>query len=137
MSEMNGFNHTPGVVPRPHSRRVVITAAARGRLQKIVEAVKSGSLKTIRDVACELNLSTSHVQHLFKIQTGSCLGRSLTEERLRRAAALLVESDLSVKEIAYLVGYKHPSSFIRAFDRFFGQAPSCYRQALDSIAQQR
>jgi two-component system response regulator YesN len=90
--------------------------------------VKSGSLKTIRDLACEVNLSISHLQHLFKAQTGSCLGRSLTEERLHKAAALLLETNLSVKEISYVVGYKHPSSFIRAFERFFGQAPTYYRQ---------
>jgi two-component system, response regulator YesN len=59
----------------------------------------------------------------------------LTEERLRKAAALLLEGNLSVKEIAYVVGYKHPSSFIRAFDRFFGQAPNRYRQTMNEIAK--
>lgn len=103
------------------------------RVRKILATVKSGSPKTIRDLASEVNLSTSHLQHIFKAQTGSCLGRSLTEERLRRAAVLLLESNLSVKEIAYLVGYKHPSSFIRAFERLFGRAPSSYRQAMDGI----
>ena len=101
------------------------------RSQRILKTVKTGSLNTIRELASEFKLSASHLQHLFKAETGSCLGRSLTEERLRRAAALLLTSDGSVKEIAYTVGYKHPSSFIRAFTRYFGRAPSDYRQAAE------
>src|SRR5215471_7536242 len=130
MSEMNGVNRPPreDPPPRPDTSRFIITTAPKKRLQKLLDTVSAGSPKTIRDLACEFNMSASHIQHLFKAQTGSCLGRTLTEERLRKAAALLMEGDLSVKEIAYIVGYKHPSSFIRAFDRLFGQAPSRYRQ---------
>ena len=113
------------------SRRVTPSAAGPDeRFQRILNTVRTGSLSTIRDLAREFKLSNSHLQHLFKAETGFCLGRSLTEEKLRRAAALLLRSDWSVKEIAYIVGYKHPSSFIRAFDRYFGQAPSCYRQKM-------
>jgi transcriptional regulator GlxA family with amidase domain len=103
---------------------------SKARSQKIIETVKSGSHRSIRDVALRFNLSESHLQHLFRAHTGSSLGRSLTEERLRRAADLLKQSDLSIKEIAYLTGYKHPSSFIRAFDRFFQRSPSSYRQEM-------
>jgi AraC-like DNA-binding protein len=128
MSEMNGFNDPPRATLRLESSRVPSNTDPGERFQNLLEAVKSGSPKKIRDLARDFNLSASHLQHLFKQQTGSCLGRSLTEEKLHRAAALLLESNLSVKEIAYIAGYKHPSSFIRAFDRVFGQAPSCYRQ---------
>jgi transcriptional regulator GlxA family with amidase domain len=100
------------------------------RLGKLLEIIKSGSLFTIRDVALEFNLSPSHLQHLFKAQTGSRLGLCLAEHRLRRAAHLLVQSDMSVKEVAYAVGYKHPSSFVRAFERFFQRAPHNYRQEM-------
>jgi AraC-like DNA-binding protein len=134
MSEMNGVNRPPRVIfPRLDPSRDIITAAPKERLQKLLDTVNSGSSKTIRDLACEFNMSTSHIQHLFKAQTGSCLGRTLTGERLRKAATLLLEGNLSVKEIAYIVGYKHPSSFIRAFERSFGQAPSRYRQAMNEI----
>jgi AraC-like DNA-binding protein len=136
MSEMNGVNPPPREdSPRPDTSRFTFTADPKERLQKLLDTVNSGSAKTIRDLACEFRMSASHIQHLFKAETGSCLGRTLTEERLRKAAALLMEGKLSVKEIAYIVGYKHPSSFIRAFDRLFGQAPSRYRQAMNEIAQ--
>jgi AraC-like DNA-binding protein len=106
------------------------TEDQQARVEKILDAVRGASLCTIRDLAVQFGLSASYLQHLFKARTGSRLGRSLTEERLRRAALLLSNSEMSVKEIAYTVGYKHPSSFIRAFDRHFQQPPSCYRQEM-------
>lgn len=50
-----------------------------------------------------------------------------TEQRLHNAARLLLESDMSVKEVAYAAGYEHPSSFIRAFRHRFSQTPRSYR----------
>jgi AraC-like DNA-binding protein len=38
---------------------------------------------------------------------------------------------MSVKEIAFAVGYEHTSSFIRAFERRFGIAPRTYRTQAD------
>ena len=93
--------------------------------------VESGPALTIRDLAIEINLSPSHLQRLFKHQTGVSMGEWLTEQRLQRAAHLLAKSYLSVKEIAHTVGYEHPSSFIRAFERRFTQAPARYRKQTD------
>jgi transcriptional regulator GlxA family with amidase domain len=52
----------------------------------------------------------------------------LTEQRLLRAAHLLQHSYLSVKEITHTVGYEHMSSFTRAFERRFRDAPTLYRK---------
>ncbi len=109
----------------------LIPAVQDRRLREIVQIVESGSSCTIHDLALEFNLSPSHLQHLFKQQTGVGLGHWLTEQRLERAAHLLVHSTMSVKEIGYAVGYEHPSSFIRAFERRFTRAPRYYRQQSD------
>jgi AraC-like DNA-binding protein len=41
---------------------------------------------------------------------------------------LLSAADVVIKEVAYTVGYSHPSSFVRAFRRRFGKSPTEYRQ---------
>ncbi len=111
------------------ARQGTVTCAVQdGRLRKIVQMVASGSPCRIHDLALEFNLSPSHLQHLFKQQTGVGLGHWLTHQRLERAAHLLVHSNMSVKEIGYAVGYEHPSSFIRAFERRFTRAPRYYRE---------
>jgi len=98
--------------------------------RKILATVETGSFSSIHDLSIEFQLSASYLQHLFKARTGSRLGRRLAELRLRRAAFLLIESNSSIKEIAHAAGYRHPSSFIRAFERFFQQSPSDYRQEM-------
>lgn len=111
--------------------RPLTHAMLEGRVRKILRMVESGTAFTIRDLAFEFNLSPSYLQRLFKHQTGVCMGEWINEQRLQRAAHLLANSYLSVKEIAHNVGYEHASSFIRAFERRFTQAPARYRKQPD------
>lgn len=120
--DLSGFSAAPSQPATP------VVAVQERRVRKILQTIEAESPRNIFDLAQEFNLSPSHLQHVFKQQTGTCLGHVLTEQRLQRAAQLLVESNLSVKEIAHLSGYEHTSSFIRAFERRFLQAPRRYRQ---------
>ena len=96
--------------------------ALERRVLKVVEMVESGGTFAIRELAAEFRLSPSYLQRLFKHETGICMGEWLSQQRLRRAAYLLSNSYLSIKEITHAVGYEHTSSFIRAFERRFLQA---------------
>lgn len=98
------------------------------RVVKILEMVETGNTFAIRDLAAELRLSPAYLQRLFKNETGVCMGEWLSEQRLQRAAYLLSSSYLSIKEITHAIGYEHTSSFIRAFERRFLQAPARYRK---------
>jgi transcriptional regulator GlxA family with amidase domain len=109
----------------------MLNDAAQGEhLQKILQRAESGSPCTMRELAREFDLSPSRLQHLFKERTGARLGHWLTERRLQRAAHLLTTSRMSVKEVAYAVGYRHSSSFVRAFERHFRQAPGRFQQEM-------
>lgn len=98
------------------------------RLRKLLRWMESNPRGNIRDWALAFNLSNSHLQRLFKRATGMGFKRALTEKRLLRAASLLSETNLSVKEVAHAVGYEHTSSFSRAFERHFEEAPRHYRR---------
>jgi AraC-like DNA-binding protein len=102
------------------------------RVLKVVEMVEGGGIFAIRKLAAELRLSPSYLQRLFKHETGIRMGEWLSEQRLQRAAYLLSNSYLSIKEITHAVGYEHTSSFIRAFERRFLQAPARYRKQNDN-----
>jgi len=105
--------------------------ALERRVLKVVEMVESGGTFAIRELAAELRLSPSYLQRLFKQETGICMGEWLSEQRLQRAAYLLSNSYLSIKEITHAIGYEHTSSFIRAFERRYLQAPARYRKQID------
>jgi AraC-like DNA-binding protein len=98
------------------------------RVLKVLEMVEAGATFAIRDLAAQFRLSPTYLQRLFKNETGICMGEWLSEQRLQRAAYLLSNSYLSVKEITHAIGYEHTSSFIRAFERRFRQAPARYRK---------
>ena len=51
-----------------------------------------------------------------------------TRVRLSRARGLLIESGMSVKEIAATVGYGRQHEFTRAFRRVTGVSPTDFRR---------
>jgi AraC family transcriptional regulator len=104
------------------------------RLRQVVEMIESEPACSIRDLALKVSLSPAHLQRLFKQQTGTQLGSLVVERRLQKAAKLLTISNLSIKEIAHMVGYRHHSSFVRAFQRRFARAPKHFRREPDAAS---
>lgn len=103
------------------------------RVRQVVELIESEPSCSIRDLAQKVALSPAHLQRVFKQSTGIQLGSLVAEKRLLKAAELLVVSNMSIKEIAHAVGYRHHSSFVRAFQRRFARAPKHYRCQDDAI----
>src|SRR5712692_4795755 len=97
------------------------------RIIKALE-IMGVSSKPAADVARSVNLSTSWFEHLFKAQVGLSLRQHMMGQRLQKAARLLEEREMPVKELSYCVGYHQPSSFVRAFRKQFGETPQIYRR---------
>src|SRR5262249_23982648 len=98
------------------------------RLRRILQMIESGPPQSVRELARAVSLSPAHLQRLFKQETGVHIRDLLAANRLCTAARLLSTTDMEIKEIAYQVGYNHHSSFVRAFQRRFGQSPKNYRR---------
>jgi LacI family transcriptional regulator len=60
----------------------------------------------------------------------STVARELAHARMRRARDLLMTTSLSVKEIAYLVGFSEPRMLSLVFKRETGETPSDFRSRL-------
>lgn len=119
--ESSGRDKTPTKAQMPQVRNE--------RVRRVLEMIESQQGQSVQYLARLAGASPDHLQRLFKQETGGRhLGELLSERRLRRAAELLFNSDMSIKEIAYAVGYKHHSSFVRAFERQFGETPREYRR---------
>ncbi len=97
------------------------------RLSRLLALIEADPLGDVHQWAQQVNLSTPHLQRLFKQATGVSLTQVLTTARLTRAATLLRTSSLSIKEVASAAGYQHTSSFTRAFERYFHTGPRRYR----------
>ena len=81
----------------------------------------------LRDLARAVNLSTSRLRHLFKEHIGQTLFQYLLLTRMQQAKVLLETTPLRVKEVMTRVGISDDSHFTRDFKRFYGLAPSKYR----------
>jgi AraC-like DNA-binding protein len=80
-------------------------------------AVKLGEL---------LGMSRSSLARAVKAFTGFSTNEFIRYVRLRRAAVLLTEKDLAIKEIVFLVGLKDIKYFRAVFQKHFGMNPSMY-----------
>ena len=78
-------------------------------------------------LAARGELSKSHFTALFKRYVGSTPIDYFIRMRLRRACRLLEDTQMSVKAIAYTLGYDDPFYFSRIFKSFNQIAPSQYR----------
>lgn len=74
-----------------------------------------------------LNLSRSQTYRKLKATTNLSTSEFINGVRLRKAVELLKETNLSVKEISYRVGFSDPTYFTRMFSKIHGQSPAKYR----------
>ena len=62
--------------------------------------------------------------------TGQSTGEFIRGIRLKKAAQLLTEEDISIAEVMYSVGIQTQSYFARAFKEEFGKTPSQFLKDL-------
>jgi transcriptional regulator GlxA family with amidase domain len=98
------------------------------RLSQVLEAIEQNPTVDVTTLARLVNLSPSRLQHLFREHLGMAIRDVVAEHKLRKAALLVVSTDMRIKEITFKVGYEHSSSFVRAFRKRFLTAPQTYRR---------
>jgi transcriptional regulator GlxA family with amidase domain len=79
-------------------------------------------------LASSVNLSRAHFIRSFRDTFGETPHRYLQRRRIERAMALLRETDLSVTEICFDVGFASLGTFSRTFGEVLGESPSEYRR---------
>ena len=78
---------------------------------------------TTNDIATFMQVSERTLTNLFKERSGYTLLEYLTLHRMKKAALLLKEKELSIYEVASLVGYKDYRYFSKIFKSSFSMTP--------------
>jgi len=65
----------------------------------------------------------------FSEFTGRTISQEISRMRIERAKRLMMESDLSFKELSAELGYRNSDHFYKSFLRAEGQTPSSFRKA--------
>ena len=84
---------------------------------------------TIRELSEEYDIPQTELKNSFKEMYGDSIYSYLKRCRMNTAASLLIKNpDLSVSEIAHLVGYETTGKFAAAFRQIIGTTPLDYRK---------
>jgi AraC family transcriptional regulator, regulatory protein of adaptative response / methylphosphotriester-DNA alkyltransferase methyltransferase len=92
----------------------------------IVEEEFSSDL-SLDDIARRVASSRRQLQRAYAEIGNTTFREHLTRVRMDRAAGMLGDRGLTVREVARRVGYRQPAQFAKAFRRHLGVAPSDYR----------
>jgi len=74
------------------------------------------------------NLSKSHFRRVFKSITGETIGNYIQRLRLEHIAHLLLNTQMTLDEIARNTNYQTKASLAKAFRKHFGMSTSQYKQ---------
>lgn len=89
----------------------------------------------IADIAAQVFWSSQHLMRTFKNATGLSVLEYITNERLRLAEKLLVDTNLPINRVADSVGYGNYSYFTRLFKRSAGLTPQAFREVHGNSAK--
>jgi len=112
-----------------------VPALLATRVDELVRADLS-SPPSLEAIAGQLSMSVRHLTRRYRLLTGMTIHARLEAFRLERAAHLLLTTNLSVADIARMVGLTCASYFTRRFRQRFDMPPCTYRYKAQSVNQQ-
>ena len=82
---------------------------------------------TLSDVAC---VSKAYLTRLFQKHFNTTPLQYINQKKVEKAQLLLITDNMTVKEIAYSLGFNDHSYFIRFFKKVTGLTPNQYRDEM-------
>lgn len=105
--------------------RVDVVGLAQGFIQEHYSEDLS-----LEDIAGAAFVSPNYLCYIFKLKTGITPMRYLTTYRMKRARALLENTDARISEVMLECGYSSPSYFSSVFKTEYGYTPKAYREQM-------
>lgn len=84
-------------------------------------------MRSANDFARQLSVHVNHLNRTIKEVTGKTTSEHISERITKEAHALLNHTDMTVAEIAFGLGFEHPSYFNNFFKKNSGVSPGSIR----------
>ncbi len=88
---------------------------------------QTDGIPSVAFFAKSLNLSPNYFGDLIKKETGQTAKDYIQNKTIELAKKILFETDKTINEIAFELGFKYPQHFTRLFKQQVGQTPKEYR----------
>ena len=111
----------PKTIPEIH------VARARQFIAENYERIGSSG-----EIARHIGVSEDYLRHIILEQGGPSLTRSLNQTRIERVKELLIQSQLPIKQIAAMTGFKTERYLSTRFKQFSGSSPGSFRRKAES-----
>ncbi len=97
-------------------------------LEYIQQHINEPDLLKAENLAGTFHLAPGYIGNYFKRHYQETLQHYIAGNRLKTVENLLTSSRMTVKEIAYRMGYSDSSHLVRSFRKAYGVSPLKYRQ---------
>ncbi|MHB9879400.1 helix-turn-helix transcriptional regulator [Pacificimonas sp. ICDLI1SI03] len=119
-------HHFASLRERDGQHSGVLAAWQISRIEKRLEQESRG-FPDIEELAKLCGIGRRHLMRAYKATTGATVMERVERSMFERATHMLEEGDVSIKELAALLGFARQGSFSTAFRRRFGMTPSEWR----------
>jgi len=126
---------------RFYKRQFITRNAAHSDLLQKLEAIleahfneaetSAKSVPTVHQLADHLNISPSYLSDMLRVATGLNAQQHIHEKLVAKAKEMLSTTQLSVSEVAYVLGFEHPQSFSKLFRKKVLQSPLEFRRTFN------
>jgi transcriptional regulator GlxA family with amidase domain len=99
------------------------------RIELVITLVETEPARelSVGELCDRLNVSPSHLQHLFKRDVHMSLRQFILHVRLRAAARMIDTTRERIRQISFAAGFRDISNVNHAFKRQYGVSPRAYR----------
>jgi AraC-like DNA-binding protein len=113
------------------NRSSQIVKSFKQLLEKHYRDLSSGKAETtfrVQDYASAQNLNPNYLSNVIKTKTGKPIAVWIADKTITEAKSLLQNSDLSIKEITYKLGFSETAHFSNFFKKHTHISPIQYRK---------
>ncbi len=110
-------------------KQLAIADTFTGRVQQLIGPLLHGHTPSLEETASQLGLPDWTLRRKLK-EEGTSFQLLLDEMRRDLALGYMRDTQLSLGEIAFILGFSTPGAFQRAFKRWTGETPGGYRRRI-------
>lgn len=100
---------------------------------RLIEKQLKGDMITVKWLAKQLGISSTHLNNLFKLQAGETVASFITKRKMNEIVYEIAYTNQSLKVIREKYGYFNHSHFIQHFKKYYGITPLQYKQQMYRI----